>query len=199
MFTGIVKELVQITQLNTDRVCTVTCTKPLWGELELGESILVQGICSTVTNLTPTTFNVEYMPETLQLTTVNTWQVGQPVHVEPSVTLHTKLSGNMVYGHVDGTAKVQACVVTEQQTTLTIQLPDKLVPFAIIKGAITINGVNLTIAQVQGSSVTVQLVPFTMQATTLTQLAVGHRVNIEMDYFTKVIVETTQRRLLSVG
>src|SRR3990167_6822554 len=102
MFTGIVAEQLTIQRIeHTAAGVAVSFSLPTWGTLVTGESVLVHGICSTVVTITPQGFTVEYMPETIQRTTVGQWTVGQIIHAEPSVTPTTKLSGSVVYGHVD--------------------------------------------------------------------------------------------------
>lgn len=189
MFTGIVRELVRIIDITAGAVTTVSLTLPQWGKLAVGESILLHGICSTVTAVNAELFTVEYMAETLKLTTVPRWQVDDQIHAEPSLTLVTPLSGNLVYGHIDGTAEVI------QLNPLTLRLPKAWMNYVLLKGAITINGVNLTITQVQEQQVSIELIPHTAKLTRLAQLQPGQQVNIELDYITKVIVETTRRQL----
>lgn len=189
MFTGIVQELLTITAIDRATATTVALTLPKWGILQIGESILLAGICSTVTAVTGTSFTVDYMAETLAKTTVERWQIGDQIHAEPSATLQTKLSGNLVYGHVDGTAEVIMV------TPLQLRLPTTALPYVVVKGAITINGVNLTIVDIVDHTITIELVPHTAAVTTLAKLQSGDRVNIELDYLTKVVVQTVQHRL----
>ncbi len=195
MFTGIVQECVTVSAVETGSVVRVMFTKPTWGELTIGESILLHGICSTVVAIQADQFAVEYMPETLAKTNVLDWQVGDRIHAEPSATLQTKLSGNLVYGHVDTVAAVVGVVAESGQVRFTIRIPSQYSEFVVLKGALTINGVNLTIVEVESNSVTVDLIPHTASVTTLAKQKVGDSVNIELDYITKVIVQTTQRRL----
>lgn len=186
MFTGIVQERLTITAITPGNPMIVCVSLPQWGPLALGESILLHGICSTVIVITAQDFTVEYMAETVRRTTVGDWQVGDQIHAEPALTLQTKLSGNLVYGHVDCTAVVVA-------PALTVEIPDAYQSYLINQGSITINGVNLTIVTVAKSRCTVNLIPETARRTSLADLAVGNRVNIEFDYLTKVIVESVRR------
>ena len=195
MFTGIVQERLTIRTLTTGNVMTVGLSLPQWGSLEIGESVLLHGICTTVTTIEADQFTVELMPETLQRTNATSWKVGDQIHAEPSATLQTKLSGNLVYGHVDAVAKVAQVEAQAGQTVLAIEIPQAYIPYVVVKGAITINGVNLTIVQLEGNVVTVNLIPHTANVTTLAQQQVGDLVNIELDYVTKVIVQTTLARL----
>lgn len=186
MFTGIVQELLTVTALTPGTPTVISLMLPQWGKLAVGESVLLHGICSTVTQVTEQDFTVEYMAETLQRTNVGDWQVGSQIHAEPALTLQTKLSGNLVYGHVDCTAVVVA-------PGLTVEISEPYQAYLINQGSITINGVNLTIVRVAENRCTVNLIPETTRRTTLAKLATGSRVNIECDYLTKVIVESVRR------
>lgn len=187
MFTGIVQELLTVTALTPDTPTVISLMLPQWGKLAVGESVLLHGICSTVTQVTEQDFTVEYMAETRQRTNVDDWRVGDQIHAEPALTLDTKLSGNLVYGHIDGTATVL-------DQTITLAMPPQCLPYLLEKGSVTINGVNLTIIAVKENRCTVNLIPETTKRTTLATLAAGSRVNIECDYLTKVIVESVRRR-----
>lgn len=186
MFTGIVKELLTITARTAGTPTVVSLTLPHWGKLALGESVLLHGICSTVTTVTEQDFTVEYMAETRQRTNVDDWRVGDQIHAEPALTLDTKLSGNLVYGHIDGTATVL-------DQTIALAMPPQCLPYLLEKGSVTINGVNLTIVAVKENRCSVHVIPETAKRTTLTTLTTGSRVNIECDYLTKVIVESVRR------
>lgn len=194
MFTGIVQTQLEVTAITPGQAWQVELALPNWGALEIGESILLHGICSTVTTIADQSFTVEFMPETLHRTNVEAWKVGDQIHAEPSATLQTKLSGNLVYGHVDATAAVVGVEPQVGQTALSVKLPTEYTPYLVVKGAITINGANLTIVQVAGSVVTVDLIPHTISVTSLAKLKIGDTVNIECDYVTKVIVQTAQQR-----
>ncbi|MFA6474650.1 MAG: riboflavin synthase [Patescibacteria group bacterium] len=189
MFTGIVKELLSIKSIQHGDVLTVTLTKPNWGEVTVGESILLNGICSTITLITDSSFTVEYMAETMKLTTVSSWRVGDKINAEPALTLTTPLSGNLVYGHIDGVGNVLA-----NNANLTLQLPKEFMEYIILKGSLTIDGVNLTISSINDDRVSVSLIPHTKKTTTLSRRLVEELCNIELDYITKVIVSQVNRR-----
>jgi len=196
MFTGIVQELVTIRQIKQlpDRL-QVQLSLPLAASYAVGDSILLHGICSTIVAMTVDSITVDYMPETLRYTTVPSWVVGQAIHAEVPATLATKLSGSIVTGHVEATAVVTAVHDQAGDVAITIAIPTEQQPFILKKGCLTINGVNLTVANWEAGAATVQLVPYTLQHTTLGQLQVNQVVNIESDYIAKLIVTTTLQRL----
>lgn len=196
MFTGIVQELITIRRINSrpDRL-EVQLALPLAAAYALGDSIMLHGICSTITALTLDSITVEYMPETVRQTTVGQWVVGQQIHTEVPITLATKLSGSIVTGHVDATATVTAVQQQTGDVAIHIAIPPDYQKFILKKGCLTVNGVNLTIADCVDGETIVQLVPYTLSHTTLGQLQAKQLVNIECDYIAKLIVETTVRKL----
>jgi riboflavin synthase len=128
---------------------------------------------------------VNYIPETLRITTAGQWQIGQRLHIEAPATLRTPLSGWLVSGHVDTTAVVLN-VQTGTNYAITVQLPAASAALVMVKGGVTVNGVNLTVTAVTTDSFTVQLVPYTLTHTTLGDLTGGERVNVEFDYIAKL-------------
>lgn len=196
MFTGIVQELVTIRHVAqlADRL-QVQLSLPLAAAYALGDSILLHGICSTIVAMTVDSITVEYMPETLRQTTVSHWVVGQAIHAEVPATLATKLSGSIVTGHVDAVATIVAVRNEAGDVALDIAIPEPHQHSMLQKGCVTINGVNLTIANWQNGVVTVKLVPYTLQHTTLGTLQPDQLVNIECDYIAKLIIATTERQL----
>lgn len=195
MFTGIVQEQLTIRQYQAGSPTIVTLTLPKWGKLDIGESVLLHGICTTVVTVTDQVFTVELMTETLERTNAGQWVVGQQVHAEPSATLQTKLSGNLVYGHIDLAAIAQVI----QENSITILVPEPYQDYIVEKGAVTMNGVNLTITDATRGQCTVQLIPHTAAVTSLLQTPVGGTVNVEFDHLTKVIVQTVQNRLSTMS
>lgn len=183
MFTGIVQDQVTIQQIQTTPAgLTIAFSLPKSGSPQIGESILLHGICSTVTTLNSTQFSVDYMAETVRVTTVSDWIVGQTIHAEPAATLMTKLSGSLVTGHVD-----QAAIIAATDP-LTIQLSNDLMVYMFSKGSVTINGVNLSIVEYSTNTIIVELIPQTLKLTSLGTLQVGERVNVEADYIVKAVV-----------
>lgn len=191
MFTGIVTEQLTIQQIiPTPTGLTMSFSLPQWGKLAVGESILLHGICSTVTGVTNDYFTVDYIAETLRVTTASQWLADQTVHAEPAATLATRLSGGLVTGHVDATGTVFST------QPLTIQLPDQLMSLAFPKGSITINGVNLTITACTADTISLELIPQTLQLTTLGKLQPNDQVNIEADYIAKAVAAVLAARRL---
>jgi riboflavin synthase len=178
MFTGIIEAKGKIRSASLRRgLLTVRIDKPKGWKLKKGESISIDGICSTVVGFDAKSFSVEYMEETLSKTTARDFKKGTVVNLERSLTLQSRLDGHMVQGHVDNRARVSSV----EKGLVSIDLPRQLVPFAALHGSIAINGVSLTIARTKGNTITVALIPFTISRTNLGALAKGDFVNVEVD------------------
>lgn len=194
MFSGITETslIVQQIKKNPDSI-SIVFKRPHHRCL-LGGSILLNGICSTITAVTKATVTVQYMPETVRLTTVSRWRSRQQVNAEWPLTLQTELSGSIVSGHVDAVGTVQRFTHDRHGYSLTIACPKSANPYLIHKGGITINGVNLTITAVKKNQVTVHLIPYTLEHTTLNSLVLHDKVNLEYDYIAKIVVQYLKKR-----
>ena len=192
MFTGITQQVVSVTDVQSSNgLITVTVELPE-EQYVLGDSIMMNGICSTVTQLTDTTLTVEFMQETIDLTTVSAWQVGSHINIESPATLQSKLSGSLVTGHVDTVGTVRA-IENGSDYGVTIEYPVEYARYVLQKGSITFNGVNLTVVDpaVAGDAgigyCSVKLIPYTKEHTTMGGLKTGDSVNVEFDYISKIV------------
>lgn len=205
MFTGIISQSVTIRSISdsAQHGLRVICDRPTpagpQGDIPwtVGDSIALNGICSTITALSVDTCTVEYMPETCRRTTVRQWQVDQSVHMEAPITVHTKFSGSVVLGHVDTVGTVIHLTPVaehdiESDCALTIEFPSEYQLYVVPQGGITINGVNMTIVTVTATSCMVKLVSYTKTHTHLAELPVGQPVNIEFDYFAKLVAQSVR-------
>ena len=195
MFTGIVKLLGKIKSIEslTDGIAvSIECaTADL--NIEIGDSISVNGVCSTVVEFNETSFLVHYLQETLRVTTFDSLEVGNYVNLEPSITMQTKLSGHYVSGHVDGIAQISVIERSEPWGKLTITFDNSLNSYFIYKGSIAIDGVSLTIAELSETSLTCHIIPHTFEETILKYYDVGNNVNIECDMIGKYVIKTVQQ------
>lgn len=200
MFTGIVQEVLTLNTRTKRGDCdrlTLTCPKST--TYVIGDSILLNGICSTITEINSASILVEYMPQTLQITTASSWLPGQLINCEPPLTLQTKLSGAIVLGHVDATAVIAALEPTDERAVIQLQFTQALPAYVLPQGGITVNGVNLTIVHVHDQTVVIHLIPHTFQQTTWHSSRAGEWVNIEFDYIAKLIWAQTQQRLTTTS
>ena len=157
------------------------------GQLSLGESIAVSGVCLTVVAFDAATFEVELSRETLNLTTLGQLEVGDSVNLERALMASTRLGGHLVSGHVDGIAVVRDLSPEGEMTRVSLALPEELAPYAAKKGSLTVDGVSLTINDVEREVVHLLLIPHTQSITTLGALRVGSRVNIEVDLLARYV------------
>ncbi len=190
MFTGIVVD-----------VGTVKAQEPRGGDvrivigldridpasLRLGDSICVQGCCLTVTELIGRALAADVSRETLSLTTLGDLAVGSPVNLEPSLKAGDALGGHLVSGHVDGVAQVASVASDARSTRVKIAAPDQLAKYIARKGSVAIDGVSLTVNEVEGATFGVNLIPHTQEVTTLGRLRAGTRVNLEIDQVARYV------------
>jgi len=154
---------------------------------EEGESIAVSGVCLTAYNIKGRRFSVDVSPETLSRSRLGTLSQGGKVNLERAVRLSDRLGGHLVSGHVDGMAEVKSRKEPGDYTVFSFSLADSLGRYVIEKGSITVDGVSLTVNSCGDGFFTVSVIPHTMKVTTLGELTVGSRVNIEVDIIGKYI------------
>ncbi|MBH38340.1 riboflavin synthase [bacterium] len=194
MFTGIIKLLGVIDSVNplTDGVAVgIACDTSVL-DIDLGDSIAVNGVCSTVVAFTDTHFIVHYLQETLRVTTFNTLTVGSYVNLEPSLTLQTKLSGHYVSGHIDGVGKIIELEKSDPWGKIVVSFEDALSSFLIYKGSIAIDGISLTISHLSSTSLTCHIIPHTFEQTVINYYDIGKEINIECDMIGKYVVNAVK-------
>jgi len=150
-------------------------------ELHLGESVAVNGVCLTVTDLTANGFWVDVSAATLQCTTVGTWKVGDVVNLERAVLPTTRLGGHLVSGHVDAVGTLSASATRGSSQVLTFSVPAAISKYIATKGSICVDGISLTVNRVSENEFDVNIIPHTAAVTSLGVIKVGHHVNIEVD------------------
>lgn len=155
-------------------------------DVQLGDSIAVNGVCLTAIKLESNSFTVDVSKETLHCT-VGLEQQGAQVNLEKALRLADRLGGHLVSGHVDGVGEVVAFVNLGESWKLSVKAPKELAKYIAAKGSITINGVSLTVNTVEGSIFHVNLIPHTLQQTTLKDLHVDSRVNLEIDMIARYV------------
>ncbi len=188
MFSGIVEAVVPIESVREVKATKrVSIKKPRSWKLSKGQSISVDGICSTVVSSTVGSFVVEYMPETLRKTTAMNFTRGNAVNLERSISLNTLLDGHIVQGHIDARGRITALVEAGRTKEMIISIPLHLMPLIALHGSITINGVSLTVARRGRASVTVALVPHTLRVTNLGKRDVGDELNVETDLIARYL------------
>ncbi|HLW25598.1 MAG TPA: riboflavin synthase [Steroidobacteraceae bacterium] len=166
----------------------------LAGRLGVGDSISVEGVCLTATRVEADRFEADVSGETLGKTTLGGLEVGSHVNLEPSLRAGDALGGHWVSGHVDAVGTVASLASDARSRRLVFELPAELMRFVAPKGSICVNGVSLTVNGVAGNRFDVNIIPHTLEVTTLGALQVGARVNVEIDLVARYL-----ERLLSAG
>lgn len=191
MFTGIIEELGEVVALErlTDggaEAVRLRVRGPLvTSDVAAGDSIAVNGVCLTVVEATEGEFTADVMHETLLRSSLRVATDGSPVNLERAVTLSTRLGGHLVQGHVDGTGELVERTRTEHWDVLRFSLPEELSRYVVVKGSIAVDGVSLTVVDVDDESFTVSLIPTTLARTTLGAKTAGDPVNLEVDVMAK--------------
>lgn len=188
MFTGIIQEKGIITDRKKDKNITFSVkSKKLLKNKKVGDSISVNGICVTITNIENETFDFDAMPETISTTNIDGLEKGNEVNLEPALTLNQGLDGHLIQGHVDTTGEVQDLTNDKDEVRLTVKYPKKISEYLAFKGSITLNGVSLTISDLQTDTFSVDLIPHTLKITNLGKLKKGDKVNIEIDLIARYL------------
>ncbi len=185
MFTGIIEEMGQILLAQSTRLTISAERVPK--ETSLGDSIAVNGVCLTITNLSETTFGVDLMPETVRRTNLGILRVGEGVNLERPLTLSGRLGGHLVQGHVDGIARLAAINQEEDALIITFEAPPDLMRYIVEKGFIAVDGISLTVVARKENSFQVSIVNYTREHTNIGQRRVGDITNIEVDIIGKYI------------
>lgn len=183
MFTGLIRdvgEVVQVEAKASDRVLTIAAHLNL-NEHAIGASIACNGVCLTLTQKQGQQFKVMASAETLAKTTVATWQKGTPVNLEPSLRMGDELGGHFVYGHVDATVKCLERKADGDSVRFVFAIPAGFAAFIVPKGSVALNGVSLTVNEVEANSFGVNIIPHTLTHTGFGALKVGEVVNFEVD------------------
>ena len=161
-----------------------------FSDVAVGDSIAVNGVCLTAVALTSDSFSVDVSAETLRCT--SGFALGAQVNLEKALRLMDRLGGHLVSGHVDGVGNVTRFEPVGESTLLQIEAPLALARYIITKGSITVNGVALTVNKVDGARFSLNLIPHTLQMTTLKHLTVGALVNLEGDMIARYVERLTQ-------
>jgi len=198
MFTGLIGELGSITAIEkgeSSAVFTINAPK-LIGEIAVGDSVAVNGVCLTATAISGTTFTADVMIQTLSLTSLGQLSVASSVNLELAAQLNSRLGGHMVQGHVDGVAKVVGLTPGDKWAQFDITVPSHLSKYIVNQGSICLDGVSLTVGSIDDSNnvVTVWLIPETLENTNLSTKSAGDLVNVEVDVLAKYV-----ERLLAKG
>lgn len=195
MFTGIIESVGHIRAIERrgdDIRLTVAVGKLDMGDVQLGDSIATNGVCLTVVAQSDDSYTADVSAETVTLTGFDNYQVGRAVNLEKAVTPSTRLGGHLVSGHIDGQAKVVEVHSRGKATEYWLEAPAELSRYIAHKGSIAIDGVSLTVNEVQGHRFRLTIVPHTSGETTLPLLHAGDSVNLEVDQIARYLERLMQ-------
>ena len=189
MFTGIIQEVGRVTAVKqVGGGIHLTIAAPQCApEVNVNDSVSINGVCQTVIAKNGDTFVVEAVEETLRKTTMGELRTGNRVDLELAVRLNDRLGGHLVQGHVDGTGIIESIVKQESSWLLGVRFPEEFSKYVIPVGSIAIDGVSLTVASVSGNLLQVSIIPHTLRNTILVDARPGMRVNLEFDLIGKYI------------
>ena len=190
MFSGIIFHQGMIASVTTDALGGMRLrvdAPTLVAQLRPSSSVSVNGVCLTVIEVDEQGFLTDVMPQTLSLTTAATWKQGDKVNLESSLRIGDELGGHFVYGHVDGLAEVVAIENAGNAVVVTLRPPESLMKYIAPQGSVTLDGVSLTVADLQSETFTVSLIPETVRLTTWKQVKIGGKVNLEVDMMIKYL------------
>ena len=188
MFTGLVEDVGTVVRADRRSNALVLAIKPAkipLGELVVGESVCHDGACLTVTDIGRDSFSVLAGLETLERTTLGQLRIGKRVNLERSLKVGDRLGGHWVTGHIDGTGELRARRDLGSNLVLVVRAVPALLKYIVEKGSIAIAGVSLTVNAVDAETFSVAIIPHTRDETTLGDLAIGDRVNLETDILAK--------------
>ena len=198
MFTGLIAELGVVTAIEKGESSAVfTINAPqLIGEINLGDSVAVNGVCLTATSISGSAFTADVMVQTLSLTSLSQIAVGSPVNLELAAQLNARMGGHMVQGHVDGVATVKGLTPGDKWAQFDLTVPAHLAKYIVNQGSICLDGVSLTVGAIDDATnvVTVWLIPETLERTNLSIKKPGDLINVEVDVLAKYV-----ERLLAKG
>jgi riboflavin synthase len=195
LFTGIIKEVGRIQSVkNLDGGKEFSIACDLAAEVDVDQSININGACHTVTSHNTGSFTVQSVEETLRKTNIGGLEEGAPVNLERSMQPNQLLDGHIVQGHVDTTGKVKEIQQEGTDWLFTIEYPNEHTDLIVGRGSITVDGISLTVSSEQDNIFTVAIIPYTYKHTNLHEKKVGDTVNLEFDVLGKYVVKYLQNR-----
>jgi riboflavin synthase len=196
MFTGIIMatgRLVTIEEREGDLELGIEAAGLDMSRIAVGDSVSVQGVCLTATRVEDAVFHADVSRESLAKTTLGALAVGARVNLEPSLRAGDPLGGHLVSGHVDAVGRLSGVQTDARSRRLQFELPEALMRFVAPKGSICIDGVSLTVNEVDGRGFGVNIIPHTAEVTTLGQLSRGDAVNVEIDVIARYLDRLTAK------
>lgn len=189
MFTGIIEEIGVIERLErtTTAARLTIAASVIFGDLKLGDSVAVNGVCLTASHIAGICFSADVMPETLNRSALGKLAAGSRVNLERAMPANGRFGGHVVTGHIDGTGEIVSLRRDANAVWVQITCPAPLLRHIVVKGSVAIDGISLTVATVSAAGFAVSIVPHTARATTLLQKRPGDLLNLETDILAKYV------------
>lgn len=189
MFTGIVEETGVLKEIRRGANSFVLFIqgRVIFGDLRLGDSVAVNGVCLTVTSISGNTFGADVMPETLGRSALGSLTPGNPVNLERAMAANGRFGGHLVSGHIDGVGRIKVIKQDGNAVWFTLATESRILRYVIEKGSIAIDGISLTVAAVSKNDFRVSVIPHTLKSTILSHKRVGDTVNLENDPIGKYV------------
>jgi len=196
VFTGLIAELGSVSGLEMDASgATLTIASQLVAQIHEGDSIAVNGVCLTATDVDEHGFQAQAMIETLERSSLGQLRTGARVNLELALRAQDRLGGHVVQGHVDGTGTIRAVREEGFARVLEIDADARLARYMVEKGSVALDGVSLTVSAISDEGFSVSLIPETLQRTNLGSIGAGERVNVEVDILAKHVERLMQVRV----
>lgn len=189
MFTGIIEEIgkVKYIERQSNSIRLTVAANKIMSDIHIGDSICTDGICLTVTAFDSNSFTVDVMPETMLKTNFKDLKINNAVNLERALPINGRLGGHIVSGHIDGTGTIIKKYNDEKSVRMGFSTSSEILNMIVKKGSIAIDGISLTVINVDASSFSVSIIEHTQSETTLTSKKIGDTVNIENDIIGKYV------------
>lgn len=187
MFTGIIEELGKVSAIEKqpDAIRLTIACKEVLSDLKRGDSISCSGTCLTAIEIDDHGFTADVMLETIRLSSLDGVKVGDPINLERAMNATTRFGGHIVQGHVDGVGEFVSREKSDNWDWVKIRLPKELMKYVVHKGSITLDGISLTVNDIDGDVIALSLIPETLRVTTLGYKKPGDKINVEADVLAK--------------
>ena len=196
MFTGLIEDIGNIVKLERsgEGALVVVSHTAVLDDLKLGDSVAVDGVCLTLTDLNSLSFSAEASAETIRRTTLDTKKPHEQVNLERALRLNDRLGGHLVTGHVDEVGTIVSIIPEGSSKKITITVSPKTTRYVVEKGSVTVDGISLTVNEVRDDRFSVNIIPHTASQTTLTAKRTGDKVNIETDIIGKYLERLVDKK-----
>ena len=198
MYTGIVQAVRPLLAVNTypgHNQFTIDLTPELLEELKIGASVSVEGTCLSVAEIDGTQVKFDAMTATLERTNLRFFKAGQGVNIERSAKMNAEIGGHLMAGHIASTAEIVELSIKESGAFIQFRMPPEWAKYVFPRGFLGVNGCSLTVAEVDDTLITINLIPETLRQTTFANYKAGELINIEVDHQTMVLVDVVERTL----